>query len=78
MLCLSGLLGRLGGELGGVGVLMFCMEPEGEELGVMTWERATGEVLRARGDTGVCFRLRWSDFIPASLFIILSLKESDL
>lgn len=59
MLCRSGLLGRLGGELGGVAVLlMFCMEPGGEEFGVMTWDRATGEVLRARGDTGVCFRLR--------------------
>ena len=61
MLCCSGLLGRLGGELGGVAVLlMFCMEPGGEELGVMMWKRAMGGpwVLRARGDTGVCFRLR--------------------
>ena len=37
MLCLSGLLGRLGGELGGVAVLMFCMEPGGEE-----WRESDG------------------------------------
>ena len=33
--------------------LRFCMEPGGEELGVMICARETGEVLWARGDTGV-------------------------
>ena len=33
--------------------LRFCMEPGGEELGVMICARETGDVLRARGDTGV-------------------------
>ena len=33
--------------------LRFCTEPGGEELGVMICARETGEVLRARGDTGV-------------------------
>lgn len=78
ILCRSGLFGRLGGELGGVEELIFCMDPGGEEFGVITWERATGEVLRASGETGVCFRLRWSDFIPENLFFILSVKESVL
>ena len=53
------------------------MDPGGDEFGVMTWVSATGEVLRASGETGVCFRLRWSDFIPVNFFI-LSVKESVL
>ena len=46
----------MGGELGGVvkeAELRFCTEPGGEEFGVMICARETGEVLRARGDTGV-------------------------
>lgn len=33
--------------------LRFCTEPGGELLGVMICARETGDVLRARGDTGV-------------------------
>ena len=72
MLCRSGLLDCVGGELGGV--LKFCADPGGEELGVIFCERGTGEVLLARGETGVCL-LRGTGFI---IFRILSLKESDL
>ena len=45
----------MGGELGGVIVDKFCVDPGGLQLGVIIWESATGEVERARGDTGVCF-----------------------
>lgn len=73
MLCRSGLLDCVGGELGGVH--KFCADPGGEELGVIFCERGTGEVLLARGETGVCF-LRGTGFVI--IFLILSLKESDL
>ena len=74
MLCLSGLLGRLEGEIREQCLVMFCMEPGGEELGVMTWDRTTGEVFRVRGNIGICFHLRWSDFTLSNLFNILSMN----
>lgn len=73
MLCRSGLRGCVGGELGGV-PLKFCVDPGGEEFGVSFCVRATGEVLLARGETGVCF-LRGVGLI---IFLILSLNDSDL
>ena len=76
ILCLSGLRGCVTeGELGGV--VMFCMEPGGEELGVMwTMEIGPGEVLRARGDTGVVCLRCLSDLI--TFLLNFSLKESAL
>lgn len=47
----------VGGELGGVAEERFWVEPGGLLPGVMTLVRATGEVERARGETGVCFLL---------------------
>ena len=74
MLCRSGRVRWcVGGELGGVLVLRFCVDPGGEELGVSICERATGEVLLASGDTGVCFLLRGINLILA----ILSFNESE-
>ena len=73
MLCRSGLRGCVGGELGGV-PLKFCVDPGGEEFGVSFCVRATGEVLLARGETGVCF-LRGVGLI---IFLTLSLNDSDL
>lgn len=47
----------MGGEFGGVAPVMFCMDPGGEELGVTcVMVMGPGEVLRASGETGVCFR----------------------
>ena len=66
----------MGGELGGVPLLRFWMEPGGEEFGVSIWESATGEVLRASGDTGVCF-LHGDDFIFLLKRAIRSLMESE-
>lgn len=67
----------MGGELGGVAPVMFCMEPGGEELGVTcVMVMGPGEVLRANGDTGVCFRWRSDDLMIFRRS--LSLKESDL
>ena len=56
-------------------LVRFWVDPGGEQFGVRVWERATGEVLRASGDTGVCFLLRWDGLIIFR--IILSLKESE-
>ena len=72
--CLSVLRPVIGGELGGVIVDKFCVDPGGLQLGVIIWERATGDVERARGDTGVCF-LRDGTLTPllkARVVVILS------
>lgn len=55
---------------------MFCMEPGGEEFGVMCeMVMGPGEVLRASGDTGGCLRCLSEDLI---IFLLnLSLKESE-
>jgi len=69
----------VGGELGGVFpvITIFCMEPGGEELGDTGLTVAgPGEVLRARGETGVvCLRWRSDDLM--TLRLSLSVKESD-
>ena len=78
MLCRSGLRGKVetGGELGGVGPVMFCMEPGGEELGVVcVIVIGPGDVLRASGETGVCLRCLSDDLIIFRLS--LSLMESE-
>ena len=70
---------EVGGEFGGVVpvIVMFCIEPGGEELGETALTVAgPGEVLRARGETGVvCFRWRSDDLI--TLRLNLSVKESE-
>ena len=64
----------MGGELGGVPPVRFCIDPGGEEFGVMTCDSATGEVLLASGETGVCFLLRSPGLI---ILVMRSLKDSD-
>ena len=57
LLCCSG-LEVVGGEFGGVACWdRFWVDPDVLLVGVMTFARAIGEVLRARGDTGACLRL---------------------
>lgn len=84
MLCLSGLRVRdVGGEVGGVAppvLLMFCMEPGGELLGVIgVMVMGPGDVLRARGETGVvCFRCRSDEDLIIILRLSFSVNESVL
>lgn len=84
MLWRSGLRERdVGGELGGVAlpvIVMFCIEPGGEEFGVMgVTVMGPGDVLRASGDTGVvCFRCRSDEDLIIILRLNFSVKESDL
>ena len=66
----------MGGELGGVvkDEVRFWTEPGGEELGVRTCVRETGEVLRARGETGVGLLRGVVGFM---IFVIRFLKDSE-
>ena len=65
MLCHSG-LEVVGGEFGGVACWdRFWVDPDVLLVGVMTFARAIGEVLRARGDTGACLRLE-AEVLPSS------------
>ena len=62
----------MGGELGGVGPVILVIEPGGEEFVIVM---GPGEVLRARGETGVvCFLCLSEVFI---FLRNLSLKESE-
>ena len=60
------------GDVGGVPKLTLCTEPGGDELGVTLCATPTGDVLRARGETGF-WRRRLSVFIRRD---IRSLNES--
>ena len=70
-MCRSGRLEFVGGEVGGVLIARDCMEPGGEEQGVTNWESATGEVLRARGETGWAERFL-NEFFMDNLCLLLN------
>lgn len=69
--------GELGGVLMGAALVMFCMDPGGEELGETgTTVAGPGDVFLAKGETGVvCFR--WRSDVLMTLRLNLSVKESD-
>ena len=52
-----------------VTLVRFWVDPSGEPFGVRICDRAMGEVLRASGNTGVCFLLNGDGLS------VLSLKE---